>query len=301
MPTSLIWTDSQVPAEGQVFVDHTAHFVADLERAARTLSKLGFLVSATNLQTNLAPDGTRKPSGTSNRLVRLRRGFLEFLSATHDTPLAHQLQAAFMRYQGLHLIAFSNANLEHQHIRLANAGFELQPLIHMRRQANEPGANGEVAWSVLRTMPGAMAEGRIQYVFPHTPELSWPRGSYDHPNAADSLTGVIVVVADPVETSERFENFTNRPHDRGRIATDRGVIRIVDEAAAPKLIPGFCAPALPYIAAVCIASVDIDKTRQALSRSGIEPLSDADDRLWIGADNALGSYMCFHAKADQPI
>ena len=71
-----------------------------LDVAMAALQRLGFSPSGVNLQNNVGVDGVSRPSGTSNRLVRFRRGFLEFLSATHDTPLADQLRLAHDRYEG---------------------------------------------------------------------------------------------------------------------------------------------------------------------------------------------------------
>ena len=134
MPQSILprrWTDKQVPERDQLFLDHVGSFVGDLDRAAIILRRLGFAPSAVSHQTNLAADGAVLLSGTSNRLVRLRRGFLEFLASTSDTPLAEQLRGALVRYEGLHLIAFSHADLEAQRARLLKCGFDMQSILEI--------------------------------------------------------------------------------------------------------------------------------------------------------------------------
>ncbi|MGI9411335.1 MAG: VOC family protein [Hyphomicrobiaceae bacterium] len=294
------WIDAQVPDDDQIFIDHTGHFVADLEATAIALRKLGFEPSSTNLQTNLGSDGVRRPSGTSNRLVRLRRGFLEFLAATHDTPLADQLCASLARYEGLHLIALSSADLARQRERLIAGGFDMLPLVNLRREVQEYGVSGEVAWSVLRTSPGVMPEGRIQYVYPHTPELSWPEGSYDHPNAADSLTGVLVCHDDPTEALQRFGSYMGRAAIGSTVRTERGLLRIVDQMQIQSVIPDCAVPPGPYIAAVSIESSDMDVTRRVLAESATPTLSDGEARLWLSREYALGSYMCIHAAGHCP-
>jgi hypothetical protein len=297
MPRSILparWTDQQVPVGDQIFLDHTANFVGDLDQAATSLQRLGFAPSGINLQTNLDENGVARPSGTSNRLVRLRRGFLEFLAATHDTPLADQLRAAHARYEGLHLVAVSHADLDTQHSRLVASGFDMQPMVHMRRRALEPGLDGEVAWSILRTLPGIMAEGRIQFVYPHTPELTWPPGSTEHPNCADSLTGVTLCVAEPEEAKSRYGAYLDRTADSDGFTLDRGVLRIVGPDDATTLIPNFAPPSLPFIAAVTVASGDLDQTRRILGENGV-PFDEAmDGFLWVGPDDALGCHLCFH-------
>ena len=216
------WTDQQVPEREQIFLDHVGYFVGDLDRAATTLRRLGFAPSAIWQQQNVAADGTLQPSGNSNRLVRLRRGFLEFLASTSDTPLSEQLRKALGRYEGLHLIAFSHADLQAQCARLVKCGFEMQSMVRLRGRTKD-----EVSWSVLRTLPHVMSEGRIQFVYPHTPELSWPPGSTKHPNHADSLTGVMVCVREPDETKDRFGAYLGCAMDPDGITTDRGRVLVV--------------------------------------------------------------------------
>ena len=190
MPTSILptrWTDKQVPERDQIFLDHVGSFVGDLDRAAVALKRLGFAPSGISHQKNVAADGTVLLSGTSNRLVRLRRGFLEFLASTSDTPLSVQLRSALARYEGLHLIAFSHENLEAQRARLVKCGFDMQEIVRLRGRTRDVDLRHEVAWTILRTMPHVMPEGRIQFVYPHTPEWSWPPGSTDHPGVAPKL------------------------------------------------------------------------------------------------------------------
>ena len=110
--------DRQLPLGNDVFLDHVGYFTADLDAAGAQLERLGFAVSPINLQQNADASGRLKPSGTSNRLAVLRRGFLEVLAATHDTPLGDQLKAALARYAGLHLIALSHADIPRQRERL---------------------------------------------------------------------------------------------------------------------------------------------------------------------------------------
>jgi len=295
------WQDRQIPEMDEVFLDHAGYFVADLDVANEVLLRLGFSPSAINLQTNLGEDGVTRPSGTSNRLVRLRHGFLEFLAATHDTPLADQLKAAHSRYEGLHLVALSHADLDAQRSRLVASGFDMQPMVHMRRQVKEYGVEGEVAWSVLRTMPGVMPEGRIQFVYPHTPDLSWPPGSMTHPNRAESLTGMVLCAADPAETRSRYGAFLDRHVDPDGVALDRGTLRIVSPDEAAEIVPAFDAPDLPYFAAVTVACADLDETRRVLAANGVVPCEDRGNALWIAPADALGSAMCFHRPQQAPI
>src|SRR5215469_1291336 len=94
----------QVPATGQLFIDHVAHFVPDSAAATQALGQLGFTVTPFSAQSHRpTPDAPLTPAGTGNVCVMLRRGYLEFLTPTADTPMAGQLRQAIARYVGIHL------------------------------------------------------------------------------------------------------------------------------------------------------------------------------------------------------
>ena len=298
MMTMPRFVDRQVPVKDEIFLDHVAHFVADLDVAGVQFQRLGFSCSDVNLQTNLGDDGIARPSGTSNRLIRLRRGFLEILAATYDTPLAAQLKAAHSRYEGVHLLAFSHADLESKRVRLIADGFEMQPIVHMRRK--EPGSEKQVAWSVLRPEPHVMQEGRIQFAYPHTPELSWPPGSTEHPNGAGSLTGVMLCVRDIQEATKRYEIYLGREAAKNRIWLDRGNIAFMTSAEPFEAGPEFVIPALPYVCAVTISTKDLNHTRSALRLNGVMPLFDSSSILWVGPEDAMGCYLGFHEQSHVP-
>ena len=297
MPTSILpgrWTDKQVPERDQISLDHVGSFVDDLDRAAMTLRKLGFNPSAISHQQNLTPDGTILLSGTSNRLVRLRRGFLEFLASTSDTPLSEQLRGALARDEGLHPIAFSHAYLEAQRVRIVKSGFDMQSIVRFRSRTRDPDLHSKVVWSILRTSPHVMPEGRIQFVYPHTPELSWPSGSTNHPNHADSLTGVIVCVGEPDKTKDRFGAYLGHETDSDGLTTDRGRVHIVGPEVAGDVLPDFLPPTLPYIAVVTVMTTDLDETRRVVQEDGVVPLAQRDGILWITPTDVLGCYLGFH-------
>ena len=288
------WTDKQVPEGDQIFLDHVGSFVGDLDRAAVALKRLGFAPSDLSHQKNVSADGTVHLSGTSNRLVRLRRGFLEFLASTSDTPLSAQLRNALARYEGLHLIAFSHEDLEAQRARLVKCGFDMQDVVRLRGRTRDVGLRHDVAWTILRTMPHVMPEGRIQFVYPHTPELSWPPGSTEHPNHADGLTGVIVCVGDPDEAKDRLSDYLGRDRETDGVTTDRGRVHIAGVDDVSDVLPDFCHPGLPYIAAVTVMTTNLSETGKVIRSNGIEPLIQRDGILWIAPTDALGCYLGFH-------
>ncbi len=205
-----MWADRQLPQGEDVFLDHVGYFVADLDAAGAQLERLGFRVSQINVQTNADAKGLLKPSGTSNRLAKLKFGFLEILAATHDTPLADQFKQQIARYSGLHLIALSHDDLSATRARLVQAGFAMQDAVELRRRDRTlPGAP-EVHFSVLRPQPGVMAEGRVQWVTPRTPDTVWRAETITTENGAEGLTDMLLGVDDPAAVAARYGRYVGR-------------------------------------------------------------------------------------------
>src|SRR5262245_16487930 len=99
--------ETQLPSGEAIFLDHVGHFVADIGAASAALERAGFSPTPVSVQVNPDPDGAGRmhPTGTGNVCAMLRRGYLEVLYKTADTPLGRQLDAARARYEGLHLVA----------------------------------------------------------------------------------------------------------------------------------------------------------------------------------------------------
>lgn len=292
------WTGRQLPERGEVFLDHVGYFVADLAAAGAQLERLGFRVSAVNVQTNADASGALKPSGTSNRLAKLKFGFIELLAATHDTPLADQFRQAIARYSGLHLIALSAEDLGKERVRLMAAGFAMQEVVELKRRDRTLPGEPEVHFSVLRPQPGAMAEGRVQWVRPHTPEIVWRPETITTENGAEALTDMLLCVDDPAAAAARYGRYAGRaPVTRGglhAIALDRGGLVFADAAQAATILPGFDRPGLPFMAGQALRA-DLAKTRAVLARTGIEPVFACNDAICLGPRDALGGYLLFHA------
>ena len=292
--------ERQLPERDEVFVDHVGFFVHDLAAGGAQLERLGFRVSAANVQTNADASGALKPSGTSNRLAKLKFGFLEMLAATHDTPLAGQFKQQIARYSGLHLIAFSAADMRRERTRLVDAGFAMQEVVELKRRDRTLAGEPEVHFSVLRPQPGVMAEGRIQWVRPNTPETVWRAETITRENGAEGLTDTLICVDDPSAVATRYGRYVGRePITRGAmnfVPLERGGLAFIDPVQAARLLPDFRAPSLPFMAGQALRA-DLALTRAVLARNGIGPVVASDDLIWIGPADALGAYLLFHEPA----
>ncbi|HEY3076476.1 MAG TPA: VOC family protein [Burkholderiales bacterium] len=229
--------DRQRPAPGELCVDHVAHFVADLDAAARVFESLGMKV--TPISVHKISD---KPGGTSNRCVMFEEGYIEILSPTHDTPTAQRVRALMRRYDGVHLACYGTPDAEAEHRRLQAHGYEPLPIEELARAVD----GGMARFKVVRPAPGKMPEGRIQYVEHLAPEHVW-RPAEVNPLRLDE---VFIVGNDPIETAARWARFAGllpQPEGDGvRLQTARGRIFVGSRETVAKLLGE--APPAPAIA-----------------------------------------------------
>ena len=249
--------DRQKPAPGELFLDHVAHFVADLDAAARVLQSLGMKLTATSA--HHTPEG---PAGTSNRLLMLEKGYIEILSPTHDTPTAKRARALMARYDGVHLVCYGTPDAEGEHRRLAAHGFEPQPLVDLSRE------NGTIRFKVVRLPPEKMPEGRIQYVQHLTPERIWRADDVNRLR----LEEVFVVAKNPVETAARWAHFAglipSAVRDGVQLETARGRIFIGKRAVIAQRLGA--APPAPAIAGYALGCRHPEKLAARCKAAGIK-------------------------------
>jgi Glyoxalase-like domain len=290
---------AQLPEAGAVFLDHVAHFVAAMDSAAEALERCGFRLTPFTLQTNRV-DGKPVPAGTGNRCAMFRRGYIEILAATADTPLAQQLRERLARHVGLHLAAFSSADAAAEHRRLAAAGFPVLPLVDMRRPVATENGEDWARFTIARLAPGTMPEGRVQFLTHHTEHLVWREPHLDHPNGAQALAAVWIAAADPAEPAERFARFTGRPMRPEDAVTTIELERGALHFATPEFLacefgvaPG---PPVPYLACCEIAVASLDRLRRQLDTAGLVHKAVRDGTA-LPLPPPVGGTILFRAQA----
>lgn len=296
----MAWLDRQTPEGDEIFYDHIGYFVPDLNDAGAQMEKLGFQVSDINIQYNENAEGELHPTGTSNKLAKLNRGFIEILAATSESALADQLKSMLARYQGLHVIALTNPDMEATAARLKAADVAMQDAVHMRRKVMVNGEETLMIFTILRVKPGTYTEGRLQILTNHTPENFWLPGDMDHDNKADTLTDLLICVGDVEEAVGRYERFFGKPavtlSGLRTLDLDRGRFHFVSPDQAAAMLPGFSAPTLPYSAGQGLGSADLAGSKAYFESAGVSPLYQDDDFFCIGPEDAMGAYLLFHDK-----
>jgi hypothetical protein len=297
--------DAQVPAPGQLNLDHVAHFVPDRDAAATALEQLGFTLTPFSEQSHrLERDGPLVPAGTGNRCVMLREGYLEFLTPFADTPVADQLRESIRRYVGVHLIAYGTPDADADFARLDANGFKPLTPVRLQREAQTATGTTTVRFVVTRTAPGTMPEGRIQFCGHQTPEGVWQLRWIEHANRAAGLRRVFLCVDDPAGAARRYAAYTGIATDA--VARDagcefiqrpaRGTLHLMD-ADAMQAQFGLAPPTMPWIAGYELASDDLAITRAVIDASGMPTRMLADGRLLVVLPPALGGFMVFSAIA----
>ena len=296
----MAWIDRQSPEGDEIFYDHIGYFVHDLDNVGVRMEKLGFQVSATNIQYNEDAAGELQRTHTSNKLVKLNLGFIEMLAATGKSPLADQLENMLARYQGLHVIALTNADIEATAARLAASGIDMQDPAHLRRKVMVNGEETLMVFTVCRVRPGTYNEGRLQILTNHTPENFWLPGDMDHANGADTLTDLLICVDDVEEAINRYETFlgTDAITMMGLRTLDlaRGRFHFVTPEQAQAMLPGFTAPTLPYTCGQGLGSLNLAASKAYFRNAGVKPVYEDEDFFCIGPDDAMGAYLLFHDK-----
>ena len=265
--------DRQLPILEEIFLDHLAHFVPDVQAASHALARAGFAPTPVSIQVVPDSDGTLRPTGTGNVTAMFSRGYAEVLFKTADTPLGRELEAALARYDGVHLVAFAVADATAAHRRLAATGFRVQPVVQMQRPVDTGGAPGIAAFTLARLESGQMPEGRIQILTHRTEAMVWQPRWLSHANGAVALTSVIIAVGDLEDAAQRFARFTGRvaaPSPLGQtIELDRGRVQLLTPEAFARKLPDVPIPSLPFIGAYGIRVASLAVTLDLLKRAGL--------------------------------
>ena len=264
----------QLPIGPEIFLDHVGHFVADAQAASRALARAGFAPAPPSIQVNPDPEGgAPRPTGTGNVTAMFARGYIEVLFKTADTPLAHEFDAALARHAGVHLAAFSVADAAAAHQRLG-ASFRVRPLVDMQRPVDTGNGTGTASFTIVRLEPGEMAEGRIQILTHRTEATVWQPRWLSHPNGAQALLDLLIVVADVEEAAARFGRFADRPATGGfalgrMIVLDRGAVVLASADAFATMLPEVPVPSLPFAGAYGMRVTSLGAAAAALTRGGL--------------------------------
>ena len=294
----------QVPSPGALTLDHVAHFVRDIDAASAALERLGFTLTPFSEQSHrLEADGPLVSAGTGNRCVMFERGYVEFLTAFGDTPIADQLRVAMHRYVGVHLVAFGSAAPDADHARLKSEHFEPLAPVALQRPIGTESGESTARFTVVRVPPGTMPEGRIQFCQHHTPELLWQARWVTHANGATALAAVVLCVADADEAAQRYGRFSGlapvRTTHGWLIRTAHGSLVLVGPEALARAV-GINAPRTPWIAGYTLEVADFEATRRFLRAAAVGIRVLDRNRVLVELPAEVGGAIVFVGPSEAP-
>lgn len=292
LPKALNPIVRQLPHAGEIFLDHIGHFVRSAERASEALIQAGFQVTPISIQKNKGPDGTSRLTGTGNVTAMLKSGYIEILFKTADTPLGQEFDEAITKQPGVHLAAFAVSDAWAQSQRLKQSRFRVRPIVDLKRPIVTEGGESEAAFTVARVERGEMAEGRIQYLTHHTEEAVWQKRWLSHPNTAEALLDIVIVVDDVEEAANRFGRFLDHEPVLGSLGVgfhlERGGVHLMDRNTFEDMFGS--APQLPFIGIYAVRVASLQTCETFLARNDMKTerhknllLSRFPDPLGLGA------------------
>jgi len=234
-------------------LDHVGVAVPELGAAAVEWQALGFTVQ--KLAAHMAGGA---PTGTGNRNIMLRHGYIELLATIDPARPSATLARFLARHIGIHVLTLAMEDEAAALARLGRAGFAAS-LAHSSRPADPDAPEGPQA--EFARIPLADADPRLQLLRQVTPELVWQERFLTHANRAAALQGVVVAADPPAEFAARLARAAGLPLSPDpaggyALALPSATIRIVPPGAAAALLAGAALPVLPCIAGLVVRTDD---------------------------------------------
>lgn len=286
-------------------VNHVGMAVRSMDAAAARFAALGFVLTPFSVHAGAwQPGQSVRPLGQGNRCIVFPHNYLEILASEDPARLPERLARFLARHQGGHIICFGTDVPDAVDARLKQAGIATSGVIPLQRDVDTPQGTRTAKFARIQFAPDASPEGYIQAAQHLTPEHIHQARYMTHPNGVDALTETFVVVDDVEAFVRRYATYC------GVDATRDGpkhVFRVADAAKfplvskvsivatrdAPGVLPGSLLPPAPAIAGVAFRTPRLDALRARLDAAGIRWNADADGRVVVPAEEALGVALVF--------
>lgn len=190
-------------------LDHIAHAVHDLDAAADTYRRAGFIVGARNVH----------PWGTHNRVVQMDRCFIELVTvAEPDRIEPHRAHSfSFGAYQrdylaqgeGLSMLLLNSADAAADALAFGAAGIGDFEVFDFSREGRSPdGGMIRLAFSLAFARDAMSPLAGFAACQHHYPENFWNPAFQAHPNGARTISAVVMVADSPSDHHVFLKAFT---------------------------------------------------------------------------------------------
>lgn len=268
-------------------IDHVLIATADLDGAAARMRRLGFAVT---------PRGRHVGWGTANNCIMFGQDYLELLGIIDPTAFCNNLDKRLAEQgEGLLGIAFATKDTVAAQAILNARGVAMQDPKALSRALDLPEGTVMPEFSLLHPVDAAALPAVNGFFTQHlTPELLRRPDWVVHPNSAQAIASVTIVVDEPQTVVEAYEKIFGRasvvPTDE-MISVHAGhhVLLFVRPDDALSLYPDLDdLPPLPAMVAMNVKVADLKAARIVLDANEIEYHALPGDTLRIAPDVAGG-------------
>ncbi|HET6520550.1 MAG TPA: VOC family protein [Geminicoccaceae bacterium] len=268
-------------------IDHVVILVRDLDAARSTFQRLGFQTS---------PRGVHSDHiGTHNHTIMLEDDYFEVLAVRTPTDLNARWREALERREGVHIIALRTPDAAAAAAELRARGVPAGEPVRFSRPVDTPAGPPVEAGFVVAFIPAEATPAANMFACQHlTPELVWLPELREHPNTAERLESVTVVVDDPAAVAEPYAALFGAGNVSAiggmvTVTTGNTPIRFVTPAGLAARYPGvdLAGVAPPAIVALGIRVRDLPAARVCLDDSGIVP-AQLSGGVCVAPEDACG-------------
>jgi hypothetical protein len=181
-------------------LDHIVHAVRDLDAAAEFYARAGFTVGVRN----------RHPWGTHNRIVQLKKFYIEILEVAEPEKIvphgAHSFSfGAFNRdflasHEGFSMLILNSSDAADDARSFEAAGIGGFEVFDFAREGAKPdGTPVRLAFSLAFAADPASPDVRFAVCQHHFPENFWNPAFQTHANGARAVPGAVLVAENPTD------------------------------------------------------------------------------------------------------
>lgn len=173
-------------------LDHVViNALRDTDAAEALFAALGF---------QLTPRGYHS-LGSVNHLMMTPGAYLEIVGVPET---GRQREEVLTSPIGLSGIVLKTDDAEATHARLAEAGFDPQPVLDFSRPVTLDGTEHQARFRTVRLGPDFFGGGRVYFCQHLTPELVWRPEYLTHQNGFAAIDRIEIESSDPETTARRF-------------------------------------------------------------------------------------------------
>ena len=277
-------------------LDHTVLAASDLEAARETYRRLGF---------TLTPRGRHIGWATGNYCIMFPRNYLELLGIAEPGGFTAGLEETLKaRGEGVHKLVFGMDDAAKARASLAEAGLNPSEPQSLKRELELPEGTVLPAFLLVHLPPEATPQTSMFLCQHLTPELLRRPEWLVHPNGADHISAVVVVVDDPTALELAYERLfgpgsTVRTDRMVAVRTGAEVLLFVTPDDLSTLFPDldFRPRPMPYVAGMRFHVHNPDAVATYFKVAGVAHERSLDGTVLVPAEAAHGCFLEFSSRS----